>query len=530
MDDVLREKILASLDRPADSASDRGLSKALSRDPAAKAYAQALRADDRRLRAWPTRDRSAAQWEAAEAKILAALDAEAKIAGGERIPPGETDYSAPPAFRDDDASPMETRPAMSEPNEHDPDLENLAALTRTSLAPGAVPSVRPHAVASIVDDADDTSSGIVDIKQLSAIARDAAASAPPPAAAAPEPAKEAPKAEAAKPGETPKADAKPAAKKDDVMVVAKPAAVPLPDAPPPSRVGGPVWAIGGMVVMAAAFFVYNSTQSPSPTSPGAVDSNAPTATATPAAPTEPPAPAPVVVAPPPPVAQPESAPVVAAAPTPTPAAESAPAPEPAVQAPAQAHAAAAPADRAPARHERAEAPAPARAAAPAPTTPPVVAAAPAPAAPPPAAPAPTAARGGAATPAAAAPASARPAAGGGSLDDIMNRVAPNTTAAAAPAAAAAPDLPERLTRSQIMGVLSPLSGPVRSCAGGETGTAPVAIVIGNDGAVRSATVSGQFAGSPVGSCIEGVVRRAHFPAFRSPTQNMMFPYVITPPR
>nr|MBK7063972.1 hypothetical protein [Deltaproteobacteria bacterium] len=57
----------------------------------------------------------------------------------------------------------------------------------------------------------------------------------------------------------------------------------------------------------------------------------------------------------------------------------------------------------------------------------------------------------------------------------------------------------------------------------------MSIVIGNDGAVRTATVSGQFAGTPVGDCIAGVVRRAHFPAFRAPTQNLMFPYVITPP-
>ena len=38
-----------------------------------------------------------------------------------------------------------------------------------------------------------------------------------------------------------------------------------------------------------------------------------------------------------------------------------------------------------------------------------------------------------------------------------------------------------------------------------------------------------IAGTPVGDCIAGVVRRAHFPAFRAATQNLMFPYVITPP-
>ena len=91
-------------------------------------------------------------------------------------------------------------------------------------------------------------------------------------------------------------------------------------------------------------------------------------------------------------------------------------------------------------------------------------------------------------------------------------------------------LPERLGRAQITGVLSPLTRAVRSCAHGQPGTAPVAIVIGNNGAVRSATVSGQFAGTPIGECIAAVVRRAHFPAFQAPVQNMMFPYVINPPR
>ncbi len=114
---------------------------------------------------------------------------------------------------------------------------------------------------------------------------------------------------------------------------------------------------------------------------------------------------------------------------------------------------------------------------------------------------------------------------------MMNRIT-GGGAAAAPAAAAAPsaELPERPTRSQMTAVLSGLNGPIRTCANGQTGTAPVAIVIGNDGAVRSANVSGQFSGTPVGECIAGVVRRAHFPAFRAQQVNITYPYVILPPR
>lgn len=526
MDDVLREKILASLDPGWDKKSERALARALERDPVAREYAASLRRVDRALRSWPTGARTESEWEASAARVLAAIEADAKDPGAARVLTGEFDPFAPPAFADD-ASPMETRPAMSEPNEHDPDLENLAALTRTSLAPGAVPSVRPHAAPSITDAADDTSSGIVDIKQLSAMARDAAASAPPPAAAK-APAAEAKPAEpeAPKPART---EAKPAAKKDDVMVTAKPA-VPVVAAEPPRRAGGgPLWAIGGMAVMAGAFLLYNSSKESAPTSPSAVESTSPSGaspesvpqavpSAAPVAPAEPAAPAPAPVA--------EAAPVAAPTPPPPPVAAPAPEPAPAPEAQARRHA----------RTEASESAPAARTAAPSASTrgpaPASAAAAPAPAARAPAAPAPTPAAAPAAAPrgtaAAAAPA---PAAGRAtSVDDLLNRAAPS----AAPAAAAAPaapsaDLPERLGRAQITSVLGPLNGAVRSCAQGQTGTAPVSIVIGNDGAVRTATVSGQFAGTPVGDCIAGVVRRAHFPAFRAPTQNLMFPYVITPP-
>ncbi len=272
MDDALREKILASLDPGSDKKSERALARALDRDPVAREYAASLRRVDRALRSWPVGARPESEWEASAARVLAAIEADAKDPGAARVLAGEIDPLAPPAF-DDDASPMETRPAMSEPNEHDPDLENLAALTRTSLAPGAVPSVRPHSAPSIADAADDTSSGIVDIKQLSAMARDAAASAPPPAAAKASAAEAKPaEAEAPKPAKT---EAKPASKKDDVMVTAKPA-VPVVAAEPPRRAGGgPLWAIGGMAVMAGAFLLYNSSRDSAPTSPSAVESTSP---------------------------------------------------------------------------------------------------------------------------------------------------------------------------------------------------------------------------------------------------------------
>ena len=56
------------------------------------------------------------------------------------------------------------------------------------------------------------------------------------------------------------------------------------------------------------------------------------------------------------------------------------------------------------------------------------------------------------------------------------------------------------------------------------------ITIANDGTVQSASLSGQFSGTPPGECMEGVVRRARFARFRNPTQTLVYPYVIQPPR
>ena len=128
---------------------------------------------------------------------------------------------------------------------------------------------------------------------------------------------------------------------------------------------------------------------------------------------------------------------------------------------------------------------------------------------------------------------AEPVAGGHghSIDERLNSAAP-THAAPAQEAAVAPaaDLPERLSRPQVSGVMTPLASGARACTQGQTGTAPVAITIGNDGVVRAASVSGQFAGTPAGDCIANLVRRAHFPAFRQPQASFVWPFVILPPR
>jgi hypothetical protein len=79
-------------------------------------------------------------------------------------------------------------------------------------------------------------------------------------------------------------------------------------------------------------------------------------------------------------------------------------------------------------------------------------------------------------------------------------------------------VPPRLTRTAITQVQGSLQPAVRACTQGQAGLATVVTVIGSDGAVRNATISGPFTGSPAGTCILGVVRRARFPAFQAPAQ------------
>ena len=94
---------------------------------------------------------------------------------------------------------------------------------------------------------------------------------------------------------------------------------------------------------------------------------------------------------------------------------------------------------------------------------------------------------------------------------------------AAPAATDGPQ-PTHPSRSDVTRVLGRLSGPIAACGGGEHGTVTVRMTISGSGRVRSADVSGSFAGTPVGTCVARVVRRARFPAFSSDTFSVTYPF------
>jgi len=58
------------------------------------------------------------------------------------------------------------------------------------------------------------------------------------------------------------------------------------------------------------------------------------------------------------------------------------------------------------------------------------------------------------------------------------------------------------------------------------GTVMLHVVIGRNGAVRTAVASGQFAGTPTGACVESAARTATFPP--SDGRRSPHPFVLKP--
>jgi hypothetical protein len=77
----------------------------------------------------------------------------------------------------------------------------------------------------------------------------------------------------------------------------------------------------------------------------------------------------------------------------------------------------------------------------------------------------------------------------------------------------------------VRAALTAVQAAVTACGGGEHGLAMTAITVaGSSGRVTNAVVSGQFAGTPVGSCVARAARGARFPRFRNDTFSVSFPF------
>jgi len=120
---------------------------------------------------------------------------------------------------------------------------------------------------------------------------------------------------------------------------------------------------------------------------------------------------------------------------------------------------------------------------------------------------------------------------GSDLDNLLDQAlggggaTPMRATKMASAMAASSNLPDTPPRNAVRAGLQSVQGAVRACGQGQHGTATTAITIrGSTGRVTSARVSGQFQGTPVGSCVARAVRGARFPRFSRDTFNVTFPF------
>ena len=90
-------------------------------------------------------------------------------------------------------------------------------------------------------------------------------------------------------------------------------------------------------------------------------------------------------------------------------------------------------------------------------------------------------------------------------------------------------LPEQLSKPQILGVVKRATASVASCRERQpavSGTVMVVIRIGPSGKVSTATAKPPFAGTPVGGCIEGLVRALRFPEFAGDPMTLNLPFAL----
>jgi hypothetical protein len=85
-------------------------------------------------------------------------------------------------------------------------------------------------------------------------------------------------------------------------------------------------------------------------------------------------------------------------------------------------------------------------------------------------------------------------------------------------------LPSRAAVAEVFGALS---SRMRFCAGHRSGVAIAHVVVRRDGGVASVRISGApFSSNAAGSCMESVLRSAHFAAFEQPTFSVTYPFQL----
>ena len=117
----------------------------------------------------------------------------------------------------------------------------------------------------------------------------------------------------------------------------------------------------------------------------------------------------------------------------------------------------------------------------------------------------------------------------GALDGKGSKPAGGGNRPAPAAAAEDPMLPESLTKQQILGVVKRATGSVASCKERQpdaSGTVFIQMTIDKSGKVGKAAAKAPFAGTPVGNCVESVVRGFQFPQFSGDPMSFAMPFAL----
>jgi hypothetical protein len=130
----------------------------------------------------------------------------------------------------------------------------------------------------------------------------------------------------------------------------------------------------------------------------------------------------------------------------------------------------------------------------------------------------------------AAESAAKPSAGGKknsrSLDDLLGEVGSKKTGDDGSKAKSTPEVTlVNLSQGDIVTAMKAVQPRVQACANQfkVPGTAMATLSVAKGGRVSSVSVTGNFAGSPTGTCVENAAKSAHFP----PCQSMTFPWPFT---
>lgn len=113
------------------------------------------------------------------------------------------------------------------------------------------------------------------------------------------------------------------------------------------------------------------------------------------------------------------------------------------------------------------------------------------------------------------------------LDDAVSGPPPSMPASKQVNAKSPKVLPHKPTAEGLRAAIKVLSPAIRGCAMGGRGRVDMVVVLRSDGSVLSARVAGPpYAGTTGGTCMEGALRKARFPAFSAPRVRLRIPFLI----